>query len=64
MRRTPAQTFVIPFILLLATIIGLVIGLIADGWQDWVAIAGLAIPLLVALRAIYSRPSRQARRKR
>lgn len=39
-------TFTLPILIGLASLIGLVAALTGDGWRDWVAWAGLAIPLL------------------
>jgi hypothetical protein len=36
-----------PILLSVLTAIGLVAGLLGDGWWDWVAVAGLGAPVLV-----------------
>jgi hypothetical protein len=45
------QTFAVPMLLLALTIGSLVLGLVAQGWLDTVAIVGLAVPVLVIVRS-------------
>jgi hypothetical protein len=59
MKQSLFQTFAIPLLLLLLTLGGLIIGLMESGWWDWVAIAGLAIPLFVTTWAILSDRARR-----
>jgi uncharacterized ion transporter superfamily protein YfcC len=47
MKQSVLQTFAWPLALLLATMIGLIVGLLADGWWDWMAMTSLAIPLAI-----------------
>lgn len=45
-RRSLAQVFAIPLLLLAASIVGLITGLTGDGWPDWAAAVLLFLPLL------------------
>jgi hypothetical protein len=48
--RTPGlvRTYASPAALACVTLAALLLGLLRDGWPDWIALAGLATPLAVA----------------
>jgi hypothetical protein len=62
MKQSLLQTFAIPLLLLLVSIASLVLGLIAEGIWDWIAIAGLAVPLIAIWRALMPESSKRKRR--
>jgi hypothetical protein len=48
------QTFALPAALLLVTMAGLTLGLVADGGWDWLANALMLVPLaVIALRTVF-----------
>lgn len=46
------STFALPFLLALASIVGLVVALTGEGWRDLVSWAALSTPLLAVLWAV------------
>lgn len=59
MRKTLFQTFAAPLVLLGATVVGLIVGVVADGWLDAMAVAALMAPLLAIAISLW-RPRRAA----
>ena len=56
MKKTLVQTFAAPFVLLVVAVAGLIIGVVADGWWDGLAVAGLAVPLLAIGASLFRSP--------
>lgn len=54
-RRAPARIFAWPALLAIATIAALVSGLTGTGASDFFAVAGLALPVIVGLWAMFGR---------
>lgn len=62
MKYSLFQTFAMPLLLLALTIGSLILGLVAEGWLDTVAVVLLAVPILVILHArLGRRPARPAK---
>lgn len=62
MRYSLFQTFAVPLLLLALTIGSLILGLVAKGWLDTVAVLLLAVPILVIVRGwLGRRPARPAK---
>ena len=49
--KTAPAIFAVPMVLALLSIVGLVVGLLGDGWEDVLAWIGLAAPVAAALWA-------------
>lgn len=48
-RRPAARVLLVPAVLAVATAVGLAAGLLGEGVADWIAWAGLALPLAALL---------------
>lgn len=53
--RSLARVFAVPLLLLAASLAGLIIGLMGDGWTDWASAALLLLPLLALAVAWHRR---------
>jgi len=60
-RKRFGKVFGLPAVIALVTGVGLIAGLIGDGWFDLVAWIGLAIPAVICVWPLL-RPARTARR--
>ena len=50
-----ARVLAVPLLLLVASLAGLIIGLMGDGWTDWASAALLFLPLLALAIAWHRR---------
>jgi uncharacterized membrane protein len=57
--KTLWQIFALPLLAAIASLVGLVAALLGDGWLNVLAWIGLAVPVWLVGRAMYS-PSRRA----